>query len=70
MAELTALLPGPGDPYPAGAAFREPAGAEGGPAVTRNRASCCLFCTLRPDEPCPTCPRTADADRIARRVAN
>ncbi|WP_435242482.1 (2Fe-2S)-binding protein [Streptomyces cucumeris] len=70
VAELTALLPGPGDLYPAGAAFRELAGAEGGPAVTRNRASCCLFYTLRPDEPCLTCPRTADADRIARRVAN
>ncbi|MBL1099905.1 (2Fe-2S)-binding protein [Streptomyces sp. 205] len=70
VAELTALLPGPGDLYPAGAAFRPLAGAEGGPVVTRNRASCCLFYTLRPDEPCLTCPRTADAERIARRGAN
>ncbi|MEU8826650.1 (2Fe-2S)-binding protein [Streptomyces sp. NPDC048636] len=70
VGELTALLPGPGDLYPAGAAFRALAGAGGGPAVTRDRASCCLFYTLRPDEPCLTCPRTADAERIARRAAN
>ncbi|QKV91979.1 (2Fe-2S)-binding protein [Streptomyces sp. NA02950] len=70
VAELTALLPGPGDPYPAGAAFRATAGAEGGPTVTRSRASCCLFSTLRPEEPCATCPRTADAERIASRAAN
>ncbi|MFI9237929.1 (2Fe-2S)-binding protein [Streptomyces cinnamoneus] len=64
--ELGLLLPGATAPYVGGAAFRELTGPRGESWPTRDRASCCFFYTLRPDDTCVTCPRTSDADRIER----
>ncbi|MFF3609876.1 (2Fe-2S)-binding protein [Streptomyces sp. NPDC002463] len=75
MTELELLLPGTPKackPYAGGAGFRELAGAEGAdgtPAATRDRASCCFFYTLRPEDTCLTCPRTCDAERVRRLTA-
>lgn len=69
MAELEALLPGSTAPYTGGAGFRTLAGPDGAELPTRDRASCCLFYTIRPDDTCVTCPRTCDADRVARLTA-
>ncbi|HZX38415.1 MAG TPA: (2Fe-2S)-binding protein [Streptomyces sp.] len=66
VAELEQLLPGATKPYVGTAGFRELAGPAGEPLPTRDRASCCLFYTLRPDETCVTCPRTCDADRVSK----
>lgn len=66
VAELDQLLPGATKPYVGTAGFRELAGPAGEPLPTRDRASCCLFYTLRPDETCVTCPRTCDADRVSK----
>jgi hypothetical protein len=70
MTELERLLPGSTAPYVGGSAFRELTGPNGEALPTRDRASCCLFYTLRPEDTCVTCPRTCDADRIARLTAN
>ncbi|WKX74494.1 (2Fe-2S)-binding protein [Streptomyces sp. XD-27] len=70
VAELTELLPGPVGPYPTGASFRELAVPRGESVPTRDRASCCLFYTLRPRDTCATCPRTCDADRVERLIAS
>ncbi|GAA2445773.1 MULTISPECIES: (2Fe-2S)-binding protein [Streptomyces] len=72
MAELGLLLPGTGTakPYVGTAGFRELTGPDGAPLPTRDRASCCLFYTLRPEDTCVTCPRTCDADRVARLSAS
>ncbi|AJF67934.1 (2Fe-2S)-binding protein [Streptomyces vietnamensis] len=73
--ELELLLPGtpkPYEPYAGGAGFRELAGAEepdGTPRATRDRAACCFFYTLRPEDTCLTCPRTCDAERVRRLTA-
>lgn len=67
MGELERLLPGSTKPYVGGAGFRELTGPAGEPLPTRDRASCCLFYTLRPEDTCVTCPRTCDADRVAKR---
>ncbi|MGK5546958.1 (2Fe-2S)-binding protein [Streptomyces sp. URMC 127] len=64
--ELALLLPGVTPPYVGGAAFRMLTGRMGEPIPTRDRASCCLFYTLRPQDTCTTCPRTCDADRVDR----
>ncbi|MFD7746851.1 (2Fe-2S)-binding protein [Streptomyces sp. NPDC059698] len=69
MAELELLLPGATKPYAGGAGFRELTGPEGQSLPTRDRASCCLFYTLRPDDTCVTCPRTCDADRVRKLAA-
>ncbi|MEU7155940.1 (2Fe-2S)-binding protein [Streptomyces chrestomyceticus] len=69
VAELKRLLPGGTAPYPGGAAFRELTGPDGAALPTRDRASCCMFYTLRPEDTCVTCPRTCDADRISRLTA-
>ncbi|WP_228988966.1 (2Fe-2S)-binding protein [Streptomyces sp. DH8] len=69
MAELELLLPGTTKPYAGGAGFRELTGPDGQPLPTRDRASCCLFYTLRPDDTCVTCPRTCDADRVRKLAA-
>ncbi|MGW4382801.1 iron-sulfur protein [Kitasatospora sp. NPDC004531] len=55
VAELTALLPGgaSGAPFVGTPGFRGSAGRR-----TRTRVSCCLFYTVRPTEPCFSCPRT------------
>ncbi|PKV88630.1 (2Fe-2S)-binding protein [Streptomyces sp. TLI_146] len=66
MAELELLLPGSTKPYVGAAGFRELSGPAGEPLPTRDRASCCLFYTLRPEDTCVTCPRTCDADRVAK----
>lgn len=66
VAELERLLPGATKPYVGTAAFRELTGPNGERLPTRDRASCCLFYTLRPQDTCVTCPRTCDADRVTR----
>ncbi|MGW1951165.1 (2Fe-2S)-binding protein [Streptomyces sp. NPDC001920] len=67
--ELELLLPGATKPYVGSAAFRELTGPNGESLPTRDRASCCMFYTLRPADACATCPRTCDADRVTRLVA-
>ncbi|MFJ9418897.1 (2Fe-2S)-binding protein [Streptomyces sp. NPDC101227] len=69
VAELERLLPGATAPYVGGAAFRTLTGPNGEALPTRDRASCCMFYTLRPEDTCVTCPRTCDADRITRLTA-
>ncbi|MFF4871050.1 (2Fe-2S)-binding protein [Streptomyces sp. SID5770] len=72
MAELELLMPGTAKPYAGSAGFRELPGAEGrggAPLITRDRATCCFFYTLRPEDTCVTCPRTCDADRVRRLTA-
>ncbi|MFE9257276.1 (2Fe-2S)-binding protein [Streptomyces sp. NPDC006879] len=66
MVELERLLPGRTAPYTGAAGFRTLVGPQGQELPTRNRASCCLFYTIRPRDTCTTCPRTCDADRIGR----
>ncbi|MCL8014461.1 (2Fe-2S)-binding protein [Streptomyces sp. AS02] len=67
--ELELLLPGATKPYVGSAAFRELTGPNGESLPTRDRASCCMFYTVRPEDTCATCPRTCDADRINRLLA-
>ncbi|WP_406063447.1 (2Fe-2S)-binding protein [Streptomyces sp. NBC_01077] len=75
MDELDLLMPGtvkPYKPYAGAAGFRELPGAEGpdgAPRATRDRATCCFFYTLRPEDTCLTCPRTCDAERVRRLAA-
>ncbi|MER5470614.1 (2Fe-2S)-binding protein [Streptomyces sp. NPDC002685] len=69
LRELELLLPGSTRPYVGSAAFRELTGPGGEPLPTRDRVSCCLFYTLRPEDTCVTCPRTCDADRITKLTA-
>jgi len=66
MAEAELLLPGSVAPYVQGAGFRELSGPDGEKLPTRDRASCCMFYTLRPEDTCVTCPRTCDAERVSR----
>ncbi|OEU93173.1 iron-sulfur protein [Streptomyces abyssalis] len=68
--EAGLLLPGATLPYAQGAAFRELTGKDGELLSTRDRASCCLYYTLRPEDTCVTCPRTCDAERIERLSPN
>ncbi|MGI5459085.1 (2Fe-2S)-binding protein [Streptomyces sp. CA-249302] len=69
MRELELLLPGATLPYVGSAAFRELTGPDGESLPTRDRASCCMFYTLRPEDTCATCPRTCDADRVTKLLA-
>ncbi|UCM91003.1 (2Fe-2S)-binding protein [Streptomyces marincola] len=69
VAEAGALLPGSAPPFARGAAFRDLAGPAGEPLLTRDRASCCMFYTLRPRDTCVTCPRTCDTERVTRLTA-
>ncbi|MFJ3669370.1 (2Fe-2S)-binding protein [Streptomyces sp. NPDC090106] len=62
----TEVLPIPVPPYPSGADFRYLVGDDGRRHATRTRAGCCMFYAIRPAEACVTCPRTADAERLAR----
>ncbi|MFE8011613.1 (2Fe-2S)-binding protein [Streptomyces antibioticus] len=64
--ELELLLPGSTRPYVGSAAFRELTAPDGRALPTRDRASCCMFYTVRPEDTCDTCPRTCDADRVAK----
>ncbi|MFG2121152.1 (2Fe-2S)-binding protein [Streptomyces sp. NPDC048710] len=67
--ELELLLPGATRPYVGSAAFRMLTGPDGEPLPTRDRVSCCMFYTVRPEDTCTTCPRTCDSDRIAKLTA-
>ncbi|MET9502663.1 (2Fe-2S)-binding protein [Streptomyces sp. NPDC006622] len=67
--ELELLLPGATRPYVGSAAFRELTGPDGAPLPTRDRASCCMFYTVRPEDTCVTCPRTCDPDRVGKLTA-
>ncbi|MCD7437051.1 (2Fe-2S)-binding protein [Streptomyces lincolnensis] len=67
--ELEHLLPGGTRPYAGSPAFRVLTGPNGEQLPTRDRASCCMFYTLDPDDTCATCPRTCDADRITKLMA-
>ncbi|WP_329199336.1 MULTISPECIES: (2Fe-2S)-binding protein [unclassified Streptomyces] len=67
--ELEALLPASAAPYPTGTGFRTLTAPDGSPLPTRDRAGCCLFYTIRPEDTCLTCPRTCDADRVTRLAA-
>ncbi|MFD9356184.1 (2Fe-2S)-binding protein [Streptomyces sp. NPDC060031] len=69
MRELELLLPGSTAPYTGGAGFRTLPVPGGRELPTRDRAACCLFYTIRPEDTCVTCPRTCDADRISRLTA-
>lgn len=64
--ELELLLPGSTRPYVGSAAFRELTAPDGRALPTRDRASCCMFYTVRPEDTCDTCPRTCNADRVAK----
>ncbi|MDX3850774.1 (2Fe-2S)-binding protein [Streptomyces sp. AK02-01A] len=70
IAELEKLLPGTAKPYVGTAGFRELTGPNGESLPTRDRASCCLFYTLRPEDACASCPRTCDADRVRKLTAS
>ncbi|MEV5434016.1 (2Fe-2S)-binding protein [Streptomyces sp. NPDC052701] len=63
--ELELLLPGTAKPYVGAVAFRELTGPDEAPVRTRDRVSCCMFYTLRPEDTCATCPRTCAAGRGA-----
>ncbi|MGW1544682.1 (2Fe-2S)-binding protein [Streptomyces sp. NPDC002309] len=67
--ELELLLPGATTPYAGSAAFRDLKGPNGEALPTRDRVSCCMFYTLRPEDTCATCPRTCDADRVTKLLA-
>jgi hypothetical protein len=67
--ELELLLPGATRPYVGSAAFRELTGPNGESLPTRDRVSCCMFYTVRPEDTCATCPRTCEADRITKLAA-
>ncbi|MEU7412011.1 (2Fe-2S)-binding protein [Streptomyces sp. NPDC042638] len=67
--ELELLLPGATRPYAGSAGFRVLTGPDGAALPTRDRASCCMFYTVRPADTCATCPRTCDSDRIAKLTA-
>ncbi|QTE01769.1 (2Fe-2S)-binding protein [Streptomyces cyanogenus] len=64
--ELGLLLPGATLPYAGSAGFRTLTGPDGTPLRSRDRASCCMFYTVRPEDTCATCPRTCDRDRITK----
>ncbi|WP_059011293.1 (2Fe-2S)-binding protein [Streptomyces specialis] len=70
MREAELLLPGSTAPFTRGASFRELSGPGGQSLRTRDRASCCMYYTLRPDDTCVTCPRTCDTDRVIRLAAS
>lgn len=67
--ELELLLPGGTKPYVGTAGFRELTGPGGEALPTRDRASCCMFYTIRPAELCDTCPRSCDAERVVKLTA-
>jgi hypothetical protein len=64
--ELEQLLPGTAKPYVGTPGFRTLTGPSGEQLPTRDRSSCCLFYTIRPEGTCVTCPRMCDGDRVAR----
>ncbi|MFE6281641.1 (2Fe-2S)-binding protein [Streptomyces sp. NPDC057877] len=69
MRELEELLPGTAKPYVGTPSFRELTGPDGQSLPTRDRASCCMFYTVLPEDTCATCPRNCEADRVAKLLA-
>ncbi|MFF4522167.1 (2Fe-2S)-binding protein [Streptomyces bluensis] len=67
--ELELLLPGTTKPYVGSAAFREPTDPDGSSLPTRDRVSCCMFYTLRPEDTCAGCPRVCGTERLAKLTA-
>lgn len=67
--ELELLLPGATRPYVGAAGFRELTGPGGESLPTRDRASCCMFYTLAPEDTCVTCPRTCESERTSKLAA-
>lgn len=61
-----AIFPGSTAPFPGGADFRRLPGTEGRTHLTRTRLGCCLYYAVNPPTACVTCPRTPDAERVAR----
>ncbi|MFF3818289.1 (2Fe-2S)-binding protein [Streptomyces bluensis] len=68
--ELELLLPGATKPYVGSAAFREPTGPDGASPPTRDRVSCCMFYTLRPEDTCAGCPRVCATERKPKLTAS
>ncbi|GAA3732380.1 (2Fe-2S)-binding protein [Streptomyces tremellae] len=66
VTELELLLPAGSVPYAGSAGFRRLTAEDGRTVPTRDRTTCCLFYTLRPDDTCVTCPRTGDGERVRR----
>ncbi|MFC5959230.1 (2Fe-2S)-binding protein [Streptomyces pratens] len=69
LRELELLLPGATNPYVGAAGFRPVTGPGGEATHTRDRISCCMFYTLRPDDICANCPRTCGAGKASGRAA-
>ncbi|NGO47947.1 (2Fe-2S)-binding protein [Streptomyces ureilyticus] len=69
LAELERLLPGTTRPYVGTAAFRQLTGPCGESLPTRDRASCCFFYTIEPEDTCANCPRNSDELRIEKLTA-
>lgn len=67
---VDALLPGPVEPFPGGAAFRRLTTRDGERHPTRTRLGCCLYYTIPAAEACGTCPRVCDAERLRRLEAD
>ncbi|MEV0218817.1 (2Fe-2S)-binding protein [Streptomyces sp. NPDC050704] len=67
--ELARLLPGATRPYVGAAAFRELTGPNGECLAARDRAGCCFFYTLDPEDTCANCPRNSEEVRIAKLTA-
>ncbi|MEV8022701.1 (2Fe-2S)-binding protein [Streptomyces sp. NPDC086554] len=63
---VDALLPGPVEPFPGGAAFRHLTTRDGERHPTRTRLGCCLYYTIPAADACGTCPRVCDAERLRR----
>ncbi|WP_371750020.1 (2Fe-2S)-binding protein [Streptomyces sp. NBC_01283] len=70
LCAVDALLPGPVEPFPGGAAFRNLTTRDGERHPTRTRLGCCLYYTIRAAEACGTCPRVCDAERLRRLEAD
>ncbi|MFJ6116775.1 (2Fe-2S)-binding protein [Streptomyces sp. NPDC092129] len=68
--ELELLMPGGTMPYAGSAGFRELTGPNGESLSTRDRVTCCMFYTLRPEDTCDTCPRICDAERVVKLTAD
>ncbi|MFF0105308.1 (2Fe-2S)-binding protein [Streptomyces hirsutus] len=69
LRELELLLPGATKPYVGAAGFRPVTGPGGEATHTRDRISCCMFYTLRPDDICANCPRTCGVGKASGRTA-
>ncbi len=64
--EAAAVLPGATSPFPGAADFRLLRTTDGRRHPTRTRLGCCLHYAITPEDPCATCPRTTDEERLRR----